>query len=149
MTPEMERALRLNPRLRKRLRERQAGLLAAVEAGNSEAVLAAATAWAEVENDAVRDVSAKTTSPPMHRVSFLVEEAQYVDFCEKATEHDLSPSEVARRYCLSGFTFSSVIWQTVRRGGTVGDWVRVSGREPNLAQLALPNFSGKGPAGTL
>ena len=104
---------------------------------------------AVVENEAARDLSEKTASPPTHRVSFLVEEAQYMDFCETATEHDLSPSEVARRYCLSGFTFSSVIWETVRRGGTVGDWVRVSGRGPNLAQLALPNFSGKGPAGLL
>ena len=55
MTPEMERALRLSPRLRKRLRDQQAGLLAAVEAGNSEAVLAAALAWAEAENDAARE----------------------------------------------------------------------------------------------
>jgi hypothetical protein len=72
--------------LGKRLRKRQADLLAAVEAGNSEAVLAAARAWAEVENEAARDVSEKTASPPTHRVSFLVEEGQYVDFCEKATE---------------------------------------------------------------
>ena len=72
MTPEMERALRLNPRLRKRLREQQVGLLAAVEAGNSEAVLAAAIAWAEAEHEAARDLTAKTASPPKHRVSFLV-----------------------------------------------------------------------------
>jgi hypothetical protein len=141
MTPEMERALRLNPRLRKRLRERQAELLAAVEAGDPEAVLAAATAWAEAENVAAKDVSAKTAAPPMHRVSFPVEEAQYVDFCKTGVEHDLSPSEVARRYCRAGFTFSSVIWETVRRGGTVADLVKVSGRGPNLAQLALPDFS--------
>ena len=149
MAPEMERALRLNPRLRKRLRDRQAGLLAAVEARNSGAVLAAAMAWAEVENDAARNVAEKTASPPKHRVSFLVEEGQYVDFCETAAEHDLSPSEVARRYCVSGFTFTNVIWETVRRGGTVADWVQVSGKGLNLAQLALPDFSGKGPAGLL
>ena len=76
-----------------------------------------------------------------------MEENHYRDFCETATEHDLSPSEVARRYCLSGLTFSRLIWGTVRRGGTVGDWVRVSSGRPNLAQLALPNFSGNGPVG--
>ncbi len=47
----------------------------------------------------------------MHRVSFLVKEDQYGDFCEKATEHNLSPSEVARRYCLSGHTIASLIWE--------------------------------------
>ena len=73
-------------------------------------------AWAQVESEAARDVSEKTASPPMHRVSFLVEEDHYLDFCEKATEHNLSPSEVARRYCLSGYTFASLIWGTVRRG---------------------------------
>jgi len=56
---------------------------------------------------------------------------------------------VARRYCLSGCTFASLIWGAVRRGGTVGDWVKVSSGRPNLAQLALPNFSEKGPVGLL
>ena len=74
----------------------------------------------------------------------LREEGQYVEFCETATEYDLPPSEVARRYCVSGFTFSSVLWGTVRQGGTVADWVRVSDRKPNLAQLALPDFSRRG-----
>ena len=51
-----------------------------------------------------------------------------MDFCEKATEHDLSPSEAARRYCLRGFTFASPIWGTVRCGGTVGEGARLAGR---------------------
>ena len=149
MTPEMQRALRLNPRIRKRHRDQRAGLRAAVEAGDADAVLASARAWAQIEKEAEADVSAKTANPPQHRVSFLVEESHYASFCQTAAENDLSPSEVARRYCLSGHLFASLIWGTVKRGGTVGDWVRVSEGLPNLAQLALPNFSDSGPVGLL
>ncbi len=147
MTPEVERALRLSPRLRKRLRERKAALLAALDEGRAQAILEASGAWAEVEKEAEADVDAKRVRPPMHRVSFQVEETHYKDFCETALEHELSPSEVARRYCISGYTFANLIWGTVRRGGSVAEWVTVSGRGPNLAQLALPDFLGKGPVG--
>ena len=148
MTPEIERALRLSPRLRKRLRERKATLLAALEEGRPEAILEASAAWGEAEKQAARDVVEKSAEPPMQRVSFLVEESYYKDFCETALEHELSPSEVARRYCLSGFTFSSILWETVRRGGSMGEWIVLLRRGVNLAQIALPNFSAKGPART-
>lgn len=115
MTPEMIRALRLNPRTRKKLRERQAELLGAVARGDSKQVLDAASAWAEVEKAALSDLEKKLEEPPKHQVSFLVEESFYQDFCETALEHDLSPGEVARRYCISGYTFSSLIWGTVAR----------------------------------
>ena len=147
MTPEVERALRVSPRLRKRLRERKAALLAALEAGRPEAILEASAAWGEAEKEAESDVAAKRADPPKHRVSFLVEGTYYKDFCETAVEHELSPSEVARRYCISGYTFANLIWSAVRQGGTVGDWVTVQKRGPNLAQLALPNFSRKDPVG--
>jgi len=149
MTPEMQRALRLNPRLRKRLRDQQAALVAAVETGISDAILAAATSWSQIEKESATDVAEKTATPPQHHVSFLVEESVYADLCETAAEHDLSPSEVARRYCLSGHTFTSLIWGAVNRGGGVGDWVRVPKQGPNLAQLALPNFYDSAPVGLL
>ena len=147
MTPEMQRALRLNPRLRKKLREEQAALLDAVEAADPDAMLAAATSWAAAEEKAARDVAEKTAEPPQPRVSFLVEESLFADFCETAAENDLSPSEVARRYCLSGHRFTSIVWSAVKSGGSIGDVVRVSKHGPNLAQLALPNFGERGPVG--
>lgn len=149
MTPEMQRALRLNPRLRKRHRYQQAALLVAVQSGEPDAELVAARDWAQVEQAAAADVEEKTANPPQHRISFLVEESVYADFCQTAADNDLSPSEVARRYCLSGHRFTSLIWETIKRGGTVGDWVRVSKEGPNLAQLALPNFSRMAPVGLL
>ncbi|MFQ5473894.1 MAG: hypothetical protein ACE5FA_13570 [Dehalococcoidia bacterium] len=141
MTPEMIRALRLNPRIRKKLRERQADLLDAVARGDSQEVLHAASAWVELEKAAISDLETKTEEPPKHQVTFLVEESYYQDFCETAIEHGLSPGEVARRYCVSGYTFASLIRGTVRRGGSVGDWVKIVRGRPNLAELALPDFS--------
>jgi hypothetical protein len=147
MTPEMQRVFRLNPRLRKALRERQAELLAAVDGGEAKAVLEAAAAWAEAEKAAASDVAAKTAEPPRHRVGFLLEETYYKDCCETAIENDLSPGEVARRYCISGHTFSSLIWGAVRAGSSMVDVMKVRPGELNIAQIALPNFSGKNPIG--
>lgn len=149
MTPELERALRLNPRLRKSLRDRQAALLAAINSGDSAQVLEAATAWGDAERAAAADLAAKKTNAPRHRVSFLIEETYYEHFCETALEYELSPGEVARRYCISGYTFSSLIWDAVRSGGTVGDWVRVETGRPNIAELALPNFTSRSPVGSV
>src|SRR5262249_46582659 len=139
MTPEVERAFRLSPRLRKKLRERQAALLEALEAGRPEAILEASAAWGEAEREAARNLLEKVAEPPRHRVSFLVEETCYRDFCETALEHGLSASEVARRYCVSGFTFSTILWTTVRRGGSMAEWVNASRGGLNLAEIALPN----------
>lgn len=148
ITPEMQRALRLSPRLPKRHRERQAALLDDLETGNPDSVLDAARSWAESERAAAAaDVAEKTTDLPKHRVSFLVEESEFRDFCETAAESDLSPSEVARRYCVSGHRFSTLIWETVRRVGTVEDWVNISRPGPNLAEMALPNFMKSSPKG--
>jgi hypothetical protein len=147
MTPEIERALRLNPRLRKQLRERTAALLVAVEAGTADGIQKAAVAWATIERDAERDLAAKRAEVPKHRVSFLLEETYYTDILRTAAEHKLSPSEVARRYCISGYTFANLIWSTVRRGGSVADWVTIPRTGPNLAQLALANFSGERAVG--
>lgn len=140
MTPEMERALRLSPRLRKALRERQAALLATVEKGDSGVVLGAVAEWAEAERAAEADLARKTAEPPRHRVSFLVEEGSYEEFCKTAIEHDLSPGEVARRYCISGVRFEGLLLSAVRRHGTIGEWVRIE-RRPNIAEIVLPDFS--------
>lgn len=144
MTPDLVRALRLKPRLRKRLRECREQLLTALDGEDPGIIVQAARAWAETERQAERDVAEKTADPPKHRVSFLVEETYYKGFCETAIDNELAPSEVARRYCISGYTFASLIWSTVRRGGSVGDWVRVAKGRPNLAEIALPDFSTKG-----
>ena len=116
MTPELERALRLNPRLQKRLRKRKAALLAALHGGTAEAISQAAAAWAGGEREAERDVAAKRPDAPKHRVSFLIEETYYRDFLKTALEHKLSPSEVVRRYCISGNTFENQLWGAVRQG---------------------------------
>ena len=140
MTPEMVRALRLNPRLRKRLRELQEALLAAVAKGDAEEIRLAAESWAEAERDAARDLEHKTAHPPLHRVTFLVSESYYEEFCQTALEYDLTPDEVARRYCASGHTFSRLFWRNTRDGGNPAFFGKLPGGL-TVAQLVLPNFN--------
>lgn len=140
MTPELQRALRAHPRLRKRLRERTEAPLLAVEEGRGEAIVRAAAEWAEAEKASAADLAKRERKPPQHRVTFLIEEAHYRDFCSTAAEHQLTPSEVARRYCISGITFSHVLWHAMRQG-KLSDVIVISpARGLNLAQLALPRF---------
>lgn len=140
MTPEMIRALRLNPRLRKRLRERREALLAAIEGGQADLIRLAAEGWAEVEKEAARDIDQKTAEPPLHRVTFPVSESHFEDFCSIALEHKLTADEVARRYCISGHMFSSLFWRNTREGGNPAFFGKLRGGL-TVAQLVLPNFS--------
>lgn len=141
MTPELVRALRANPRLRKKLRERTVALKDAVTKGKDAAVLDAARRWAEAEQELNDDVARKVEEPPKHRISFDIEEHYFQDFCKTAAENSLSPDEVARRYCVSGFTFSEIVWSAIAKD-SLGDLIVLSPRSRglNLAQVALPNF---------
>jgi hypothetical protein len=140
MTPELHRALRASPRLQKQIRQRHADLLRAVADGKTDEILEAARLWAEAEKAAADDLAKKEREPPKHRVTFLIEEGHYNEFCSTGAEYKISPSEVARRYCISGITFSHVLWSAMRNGKLSDVIVTTPGRGFNLAQIALPHF---------
>jgi len=142
MRPELERALRLNPRIRKKLREQLAALQRAVESGTEEETVSAARAFVEVEAEADADVDRKRLRPRRHLIKFRVSDADYADLAETALEYQLDPDEVARRLFGCGQRFVQHFWGHIRRGGTADTLFSPGpgGGNP-LPTIILPDFS--------
>lgn len=146
MKPELERALRLNPRIRKKLREQLDALQRAVASGMEDDVVAAAQAFVAVEAEAEADIERKRPRPRRQLVRFRVSDADYADLAETALEYQLDPDEVARRLFDCGRRFEQYFWSHVRGGGTAATMFSQSRGSPSpLPTLILPDFSRREP----
>lgn len=142
MRSELERALQLNPRIRKRLREQLDTLQRAVGGGATEEIVAAAQTFVAIEADAEADIKRKRSSPRRHLVRFRVSDADYADLAETALEYQLDPDEVARRLFDCGRRFVQHFWSHVRGGGTADTFFSASRGSPSpLPAIILPDFS--------
>lgn len=146
MRADLERALRLSPGIRRRLREQHEALQRAVEGGREEEIVAAARALVELEREADENVQSKRAKLRRHLVRFRVSDEDYAELAETALEHRLDPNEVARRYFESGLRLSRHFWGHVRRGGGADTLFAKGPRGFNpLPGIILPDFRRREP----
>jgi hypothetical protein len=146
MRPELERALRLNPKIRKRLRDQLDALQRAVSSGTDEEIVAAAQTLVTFEAEAEADIGRKRSKPRRCPVRFRVSDADYANLAETALEYQLDPDEVARRLFDCGRRFVQHFWSHIRGGGTADTLFSTSRGSPSpLPAMILPDFSRREP----
>jgi hypothetical protein len=146
MRPDLERALQLNPKIRRRLRDQLGALQRAVSSGTNEEIVAEAQTFAAVEAEAEADIERKRPRTRTHLVRFRVNDTDYANLAETALEYQLDPDDVARRLFDCGGRFVQCFWSHVNRGGTADTLFSTTRGSPSpLPAFILPDFSRREP----
>lgn len=146
MQPELERALRLGPRIRKRLRNQREVLQNAVASGTPDEIVSAARTLVGIEREADAVVERKRPEARARVIRFRITDAEYADLAETALEYRLDANEVARRLFDSGRRFTDCFWAHVKHGGTSETLFSrgPTGHNP-LPGFILPDFTRREP----